>query len=98
MKKIIYFFVCYLCFAPSIAQLTINEFSANRGYIDEDLDNSDWIEIINTSDTAIQLSNYYLSDDLLELDKWQFPDEILNPMDIILVCASDKNRNYRTKH
>ena len=82
----------------SYAQLTINEFSSKKGHLDEDLTSTDWIEIINISDSVVQLSDYYLSDDLLELDKWQFPNENIDPMEIILVCASDKNRLYRTRH
>ena len=98
MRKICLFILIHLFFLNAAAQLKINEFSSNKSYLDEDGESSDWIEIINTSDTAVQLSNYYLSDDLDELDKWQFPDETLDSMELMLVCASGKDRNYRARH
>ena len=69
MKKLICFVFFIFLSLNGLAQLKINEFSPNKGFIDEDSTSSDWIEITNTSDTAVQLSNYYLSDDLDELDK-----------------------------
>ena len=98
MKRFVSIFLVIFFYFPLSAQLHINEFSANNGYIDEDLENVDWIEVMNISDSVVDLSNYYLSDDLNELNQWQFPNELLEPMEMILVCASGKNRNYRTRH
>jgi len=60
-----------------MAQLLINEFAASNasgGYYDAANDNyPDWIEIHNTSASAIDLSHYYLTDDLNDLDKWRIP-------------------------
>ena len=98
MRKYFFLLLCSLCYLNGISQIKINEFSSNNGYIDEDSDNADWIEIINTSDSTVQLSNYYLSDKINELDKWQLPNETLESMGIILICASGKDRNYRTRH
>lgn len=53
----------------------------------------DWIEILNTSDVEIQLANYFLSDDLDNLLKWQFPSYLLSPKEIIVLFASGKNQN-----
>ena len=72
MRKYFFLLLCSLCYLNGISQIKINEFSSNNGYIDEDSDNADWIEIINTSDSTVQLSNYYLSDKINELDKWLF--------------------------
>ena len=98
MKRLVPIFLVIFFNFPLSAQLHINEFSSNNGYIDEDLESVDWIEVINISDSVVDLSNYYLSDDLNELNQWQFPNELLEPMEMILVCASGKNRNYRTRH
>lgn len=76
------------------AQLVINEISASNSSVifDEDGDSPDWIEIQNISDTAVQLSNFSISDDPEELDKFVLPDYLLQPGEFILLFASDKNR------
>ena len=83
----------FLCGQLS-AQLTINELSASNSstIFDEDGDSSDWIELQNTSDQAIQLSNYFISDDAEDLTKYALPEYLLKPGDFILLFASDKNR------
>lgn len=54
--------------------LVINELMAsNSTILDPQGDADDWIELKNTSDTAIDLSGMYLSDDRAEPRKWQFP-------------------------
>ncbi len=58
------------------AQVLINELvsSNSSGIEDPDFnDTGDWIELYNTSATAIDLSGYYLTDNLGAFDKWQFP-------------------------
>ena len=56
------------------ATLVINELMAsNSTLLDPQGDTDDWIELKNTSDTAIDLSGMYLSDDRAEPRKWQFP-------------------------
>ena len=60
------------------SQLLINEFvasNASGGYYDSQNDSyPDWIEIYNNSSAAIELGNYYLTDDLNDLNKWQIPE------------------------
>jgi len=70
------------------AQLTINEFNCKRGFTDENGEDVDWIEIYNPTSDSIFLGNYYLSDKLNNLDKWQFPDYYIQPQEISIVCAS----------
>jgi len=75
-------------------QLVINEIMAKNGTTlqDEDGDYSDWIEIYNNGNVAVNLENYSLSDDDEELDKWSFPTVIVQPGAFLLVFASDKDR------
>ena len=72
-----------LAVVPAYGQegLVITEIlSLNRsGLQDEDGEYSDWIELYNNSDTAINLSGYKLTDDLEDLTKWEFPDVTLGP-------------------
>lgn len=58
----------------SNGQVVINELlAANQTGIQDDFfQNEDWIEIYN-SGSILNLAGYYLSDDPLELTKWQIP-------------------------
>ncbi len=77
--------------------LEINELmSTNRGTIyDEDGDTPDWLEIKNGTESAINLSSYYLSDNGENLLKWQFPEITLEPQQILRMFASDKDRRQQ---
>ncbi len=57
--------------------LRINEYmTRNRSVLyDENGDYSDWVEIYNFSDSAIDLGGYTLTDARGEAQKWQFPAE-----------------------
>ncbi len=80
---------------PGYSQgLRINELmSANRNIVfDEDGETPDWIEILNSGSTSINLSEYYLSEGKTDLMKWQFPPIELEPGQPLLVYASGKDR------
>ena len=64
----------------------------NSAVLDEDGETPDWFEIYNHSSYPINLGDYYLTDDVTELHKWNFPDGYLGPDSHIVVFASDKNR------
>jgi len=79
----------------SIGQyLVINEImSSNTSFIfDEDGDDSDWIEVYNTTDNAINLLGYFLSDKDDNIERWAFPDMVIEPNQFLLVFASGKNK------
>jgi len=61
--------------ATARAKLTINEFMAINvlGHADSDGNYEDWIEIHNSSPSAVNLMGYYLTDDLAGGDPWQIP-------------------------
>ena len=75
-------------------KLVINEFmSINDGIIqDEDGENSDWIELYNAGDQAVNLENWALTDDSTNLQKWLFPSVNLEAGAYLLIFASDKDR------
>ncbi|MHC4519561.1 MAG: lamin tail domain-containing protein, partial [Planctomycetota bacterium] len=93
---------------PEAAWPVINEFMASNGSVapveagevlDEDGDSSDWIEIRNPGDEAIDLSGWYLTDDVDELRRWRFPDRTLLASDgYLLVFASGKDRTGGELH
>ncbi len=59
---------------------------------DEDGEFSDWIEIYNTGDSAVDLEGYYLSDDRDDLERWEFPSVQIPPDGYLIVFASGKDR------
>ncbi|MES2731146.1 MAG: CotH kinase family protein [Bacteroidota bacterium] len=79
----------------SMAQgVVINEWMASNSsaVADEDGEFSDWIELYNSSNMAVQLQGYGLTDDVSIPFKWTFPSQTLAPNSFLLVFASDKDR------
>jgi hypothetical protein len=65
----------------------------NDGVIrDEDGDESDWIELFNSSTQSISLLGWSLTDDPANLGKWKFPSTTIGGGARLVVFASDKNR------
>lgn len=71
----------------------------NRGALaDSDGDLSDWIEIANLGETAVDLSGWYLSDSADVPDEWQIPALTLAPGEYTVIFASGKNRTEGELH
>ena len=66
-------------------KLIINEVLSSNKNIDNGYD---YIEIYNGYDYEIDLENYYLSDDTLNLRKWKFPSITIKPDEYLVVYAS----------
>lgn len=81
------------------AFLFINEFMAeNDDYLaDEFGEFDDWIELYNGSTESIFLGDKYLTDDLMETDKFQLPNVTLAANDFILIWA-DKQSEQGDHH
>jgi len=75
-------------------QVLINEIMSSNAItmLDEDGDDSDWIEIHNPGVNAFDLGGFGLSDDESEPFKWVFPSMTIQPGEYRLVWASGKNR------
>lgn len=72
----------------------ISEFVAdnNNSLEDEEGDSPDWIEVMNPTSTAIDLTGWHLTDDPADPALWMFPSgTILPPLGTLIVFASDKN-------
>lgn len=82
------------------SELVISEFLAANDSIlaDEDGDFSDWIEILNEGDEAVDLAGHFLTDDTTRLDRWEFPSVILEMGERLVVFASNKNRDVGELH
>ncbi|MEN6423739.1 MAG: lamin tail domain-containing protein [Phycisphaerales bacterium] len=71
----------------------ITEFVASNkdSLIDSDGDSSDWIEIYNPTAETLNLDGWFLTDDLNDLAKWQFPAVQLAPDGYLIVFASGRD-------
>ena len=80
-------------------QVVISEFmEKNRTTLrDEDGDFSDWIELWNRSDEAVDISGWNLSDRENQLG-WTLPEMSLQPGERIVIFASGKDRQGERLH
>jgi len=92
------FFGAALLLTPILAQaqssVVISEFLTHNsnGLLDEDGVASDWIEIYNSSSSAVNLGGWALTDDPSNLTKWVFPSTNIAAKGFLVVFASGKNR------
>jgi hypothetical protein len=80
--------------ALDASMLRITEFVASNddGLLDYDGAASDWLEIYNSGDDAVNLSGMYLSDSPANLTRYQMPSGVsLEAGGYLLVFASNKN-------
>ncbi|MCA9263920.1 MAG: lamin tail domain-containing protein, partial [Planctomycetales bacterium] len=71
----------------------ISEFMADNGstLLDGDGQSSDWIELQNRGDTAVNLEGWYLTDNASNLTKWRFPSVTLDAGAFFVVFASGQD-------
>lgn len=76
------------------ADVVINEIVADNEttVMDEDGHYSDWIELHNNGDEAVDLEGYYLTDDSTNLEAWEFESVSIPAGQFLVVFASDKDR------
>ena len=79
---------------PVISEFLAANSSINQqeGFVDEDNDSSDWIEIHNPTGIAVNLESWFLTDTKSKLTKWRFPSVTINAGDYLIVFASGKKR------
>lgn len=76
------------------AQVIISEFLSDNisGIKDENDSRQDWIELYNTSASAVNLSGWWLTDKSTNTALWQFPNISIPANGTLLVWASGKDR------
>jgi len=102
MKKIILFITLLLfgvtIFSQTIADIRINEFSANyNGDLINPLGNkSPWIELYNTSLVSLNVGTMYLTDDRNDLKKYQLPksNELKISANGFLIIYLDTSKHF----
>ncbi len=84
----------------SFSQLRINEvlFKQTGLYFDFESDCYPMVELINTSTNTINVSDYYLSDNEIELTKWQLPNINLVANGKLIIYLSGKGLYVPENH
>ncbi len=79
--------------AAASGAVRINEvMTSNKGAVpDENGDFPDWIELYNSSDAAVDISGFGLTDDMLVAVKWAFPSGTVIPANGYLVVFCSGN-------
>ena len=78
--------------ANTNAQIVINEYSSTTStFLDDYNEESDWIELHNTSSAEVDLKGWHLSDNKDNLAKWTFPSVKIAANGYLLVMASGKD-------
>ena len=76
-----------------MAQVLINEVCSDNETIilDEFNESADWIELYNSSDTEVDLTGWFLSDDSDDNFKWRFPEVSIGPNSFLIIFASGRD-------
>ena len=90
--KILLYTFCVFIFSSNVclASVKINEFLAANDSANQDPqgDYDDWIELYNSGTETIDLTGYYLTDDLGDLTQWSFPQgTTIDGGDYLLIWA-----------
>ncbi len=64
----------------------------SKTLMDENGEYSDWIEIYNPGETAVNLDGWFLTDKADNLRKWEFPAISIKADEYLVVFASEKKR------
>jgi hypothetical protein len=82
--------------------VVINEFMASNvegsGITDESGQYEDWVELYNTSDSTIDLSGYFLTDNASRPTKWIFPEGSSIEPDGYLIVWADEDQEQGPLH
>ena len=86
--------VVFAAAAQAHGQVLISEIQARNGATieDEDGQSSDWFELVNYGDEAVELAGYGVSDDLNGV-QWRLPEMVVEPQEHVVIWASGKARN-----
>ncbi len=79
--------------ANSKSQVLINEIQSSNHSTSKDDFNEfpDWIELLNVSGSEVNLDGWTLTDDVLQISKWTFPEIIMPPGSYLLIYASGRD-------
>ncbi len=81
-------------------EISINELVASNSNVgnDENGEFDDWIELHNLTNSTIDLSGYFLSDNFDNLDKWEVPSGVTIPANGYLIIWADEDGSQGDTH
>ena len=65
---------------------------------DEVGEKEDWIELYNKSASTVNLSGYYITDNVSNIKKWQLPEGTLLPANKYLILWCDEDQEQGSFH
>lgn len=80
--------------------MLINEVCAKNDsvFAGDLIDYPDYIELYNAGSDVVDLTDWYLSDELNNLQKWRFPSAEIEPGDHFLILADEVDRRLQYLH
>jgi len=99
IRRLFIFLFLVLISTIAFGQLYINEFMASNSSTINDPDynnDADWIELYNDGNTAIDLSGFYLTDNLKQPDKWKIGKVSIAAKGYVLFWADGMNTGNHT--
>ena len=99
MRNLLLFIFSFIS-VYSFGQVVINEVSSaqNSGYVDEDGDYPDWIELYNSGASPVSLEGYKFIRQEGDIVEWIFPEIFIGPGERLTVFASAKDRKNIFDH
>ncbi len=84
---------CTRALGTAPGMVVISEFMAAAQTVipDENGDFQDWAELYNASQTPVELTGWFLSDDATDPAKWQIPKLVLQPGEYTVIFLSGKD-------
>ena len=76
------------------AQLVVSEASANDGWTANDGSTSDWIQLRNDGNLAVNLQGHRINDEFDFDSGWELPAIALEPGERLLILASGEDKSY----
>ena len=102
MVKFFFWVLSFYSISLFAQDIHINEICTKNNNIITDGDFKqfvDWIELYNNTSASINISGYFISDDLNEKSKWKFPNgSILSAHQYLIVWADDRNETKVYHH
>lgn len=101
IQKLSLVLILFVGFIPAqTPNIIINEFLTSNAHINYDPDYknySDWFELYNNENYAVNLNGYYLSDDLTNPTKWRITNDlIIEAKGYLIFWADDEDNKVHT--
>ena len=91
--------LAFIFISSMSAQVVINEYSASNltKYVDQFDKTEDWIELYNTTNTAVDLSGWHLSDKASKPEKWMIPEGVvIEAGDYLVFLCSGRDKVFKS--